>query len=82
MKIFGFEITKIKKEKIIEIVCHENDYKEIRLSGDGWGILEQSEVGIELADLFNKLPSKLDVHEKVQVFELFFPELTVKIIEK
>ena len=79
MKIFNYEIKKVKKEKIVQIrrLNHQID-----LVGDGWFLLESIELIAEIANIFNKLPEKLTLDEKVQIFELFFPEdITFKIID-
>lgn len=79
MKIFGYEIKKIKKERTVQIKRSNN---QIDLIGDGWTLLDQVETGFEITKIFNKLPEKLTLDEKVQVFELFFPEdITFKIID-
>lgn len=80
MKLFNWEIKKIKKEKIVVFEQHPTITK-LRLDGDGWSPFEALGAGNEITDIFNELPKSLTLEEKVQIFKLFLPELTFKIIK-
>lgn len=81
MKLFGYELKKIPKERIVIIQKHNSGQFEIKLDGNGWlnPIIET--FGIEFTEILNKMSSKLTVEEKVEISKLFLPEdITFKII--
>lgn len=79
MKIFGYEIKKVKKERTVQI---KRSNSQIDLIGDGWTLIDQVETGFEISKIFNNLPEKLTLEEKVKVFELFFSQdIHFKIID-
>ena len=81
MKIFNWEIKKIKKEQIVELEV-KDDRIELILKGDAWGSpITQIEIGQNITQLLNDLPTKLTVHEKVDVMKLFLSDITFKITE-
>lgn len=80
MKIFGYEITKVRKIKKVMIDTKTfAPRSEIRLEGDGWMLSDQVEflplITSHFINLSNedKLP-KMTIEQKVHILRIFYKD--------
>lgn len=79
MKLFGYELKKTTKEKIIII---NQKTKQIIIEGNGWLNPPVETFLYEFAQIINQMPEKLTLDEKINIFKLFNPdsEIEFKIV--
>ena len=80
MKIFGYEIKKVQKERTV--IVDTQTYKprvDIRLKGDGWGVLDHDEFCPVIIGHFTNLTNeitlpKMSTEQKVQILKIFYKD--------
>jgi hypothetical protein len=61
MKIFGYEIKKRQKERLVQI---KRSNRQIDLIGDGWTLLDQVETGFEISKNLQQSSGKTNLGRK------------------
>lgn len=80
MKIFGYEITKVRKVK--KVVIDTRTFKpriEIRFDGDGWEFSDAFEFKPLITSHFNNLSDedelpKMTTEQKVHILKIFYKD--------